>query len=1017
MKTTTRYYRNALRATAQEVIDFREKEFAVVTQEEIEKGEISVEKLTANLGIKWDSRRDKDEDVKPIIIAAKTIVLNYEYSQNTSNVVDELTSLLFIPAVINKEGELKVPEDNQLPWIPREYLEPMCESVLSFGQMSDLDTFYNGTDSDRFQINTWEKYYEYAKKLFKKVCKADFEDAEIIRGEEKYSFDGKFYVILNDRVNAAHNIIALYDYLYENDENALYSKLTSGEEEKLKPLIAPDSIPPMMKHVGQMNGEYELSPSQRNAMAHFCDICDGDILAVSGPPGTGKTTLLQSIVANMYVERALVEDEAPVIVASSTNNQAVTNIIDSFGKINSCFDEIFEKKWIDNSDSFATYMPSQMRVAEAERKGYQHTDISGASFFELIESEENRSASKDLFLQNYNDFYCDEVDDICQCKDEIHKCLLKIDAQRLECLNIISKISEVLREHYSYSKNDIIEIIKTPCEQEKALDEMTNNLKEEVSSLQTKEEQFDDKRKNFKARYRKWNEEYHRLPWYIRLFKFFPMFKRRISNFIFGYMLDSELTYLHRSMDFDSIIREYKNQICILDKEIFDIQATSKELQSKIDLLEKKKLDLQELVNTMTYAIEEAYSLLPKLRELSPKSEDVKNKTIQELNDLLDKVRYMEFWLSVHYFEAKWLITENTITEKQKGKNFKTVLVTMYRRLAMLSPCFVMTFYMLPKNFKAYDGNEKKNFYINDLIDLLIVDEAGQATLEVAAASFALANKAVVVGDEKQIPPVYGVVKAVDCTIAKEQGLIVDYSEFDSFEKKRLSCSSSSVMGRALLCCAYDEYEHGLFLSEHRRCFDEIIGYCNDLLYSGKLKPMRGTAFNEKNPLVIKDSPEKGIQPMCYVQIDSEKSEKVGTSRINKKEASEIVNWIRWNFDNLCTCYSDTRDEEVLAVITPFKSQSDLLKKILHKELPEIADKIGVGTVHTFQGGEKKVIIFSTVYGINDGYYFIRTNANLMNVAVSRAKDAFIVFGDLRGFQTDNKSPDGLLRKAVGYVR
>ncbi len=66
-----------------------------------------------------------------------------------------MTSLLFIPAVINKEGELKVPDDNQLPWIPREYLEPMCESVLSFGQMSDLDAFYNSIDSDRFQITSY----------------------------------------------------------------------------------------------------------------------------------------------------------------------------------------------------------------------------------------------------------------------------------------------------------------------------------------------------------------------------------------------------------------------------------------------------------------------------------------------------------------------------------------------------------------------------------------------------------------------------------------------------------------------------------------------------------------------------------------------------------------------------------------------------------------------------------------------------------------------------------------------
>ena len=79
-----------------------------------------------------------------------------------------------------------------------------------------------------------------------------------------------------------------------------------------------------------MNGKYPLSPSQREAVNHFNAISNGEILTVNGPTGTGKTTLLQTIVADMYVKRAIKKEKAPLIVASSTNNQAVTNMITSF---------------------------------------------------------------------------------------------------------------------------------------------------------------------------------------------------------------------------------------------------------------------------------------------------------------------------------------------------------------------------------------------------------------------------------------------------------------------------------------------------------------------------------------------------------------------------------------------------------------------------------------------------------------------------------------------------------------
>lgn len=1011
MRETTKYFRDVLKASSQEIIDFKGKDYAEFNEEEIEKGLLSPETVTDKLNIEWKSQDEEIEEEREIIIATKTLCMNYEYLEGTIKGISELGSLLFIPARINKKGRLLIPKDQQMPWIPRDYLEPMCEKVLSFGKMSDMDSYYDVTDSDRSQIKSWCDYLEYARNLFSKVTNNDYYDDIFARDGKKYRFDGKYYVFLNDRVIASQHIIALYDFILDNKENRLYEKFTGGNIANEKPLKEINSRDGIIKHVGQMNGAYCLSPSQRNAMNHFVELEEGDILAISGPPGTGKTTLLQSIVATMYVERALKEGQAPIIVASSTNNQAVTNIIDSFGSINASFDENFERKWISGSNSFATFMTSGKRRGEAEGKGYQVLEVNGEGFFKNVESEENRTKAEKSFLTGYKLVFASEEKNISECKEEIHKCLLKVDNARRLCIDSITKISRELKLTNSvYAVEKDMQIYDNLNEKESHLKNRISDLDSKICQLKNSLELFSRERERLTYRMDEWNRLYYSIPWYIRLFSFIRSFKKRIENTIYSYMNIEEVERHGQIVRYETIIQDYKNIRNGVDGKILDLRRKISILSDEKSNMLKRINELERLASDFSEQVSSLYCILPKLKERTPTCEEIKKKSLLELNELLDAVRYIEFWLAVHYFEARWLETSNPLSINQMGKTFEKVLTTMYRRTAMLSPCFVMTFYMLPKHFKAYLGDNAYT-YLDDLIDLLIVDEAGQTTLEVAFASFSLAKKAVVVGDENQIPPVYGVSHIVDKSIAIEKEVIKSKAEFENLKNVKMTCSSSSVMGRALLCCNYNEYEHGLFLSEHRRCYDEIIDYSNKLLYEGRLKPMRGTAVNENNKLLS----QLQLRPMDYIQVDSETSETIGTSRFNKLEAEEIIKWIRVKYEMLKMCYQDCSENELLAIITPFKAQSNYIKKLLKTELPELADKVNVGTVHTFQGGEKKVIIFSSVYGRSEGYNFIRSNKNLMNVAVSRAKDAFIVFGDLRGFQKDDKTTDGLLREKVGF--
>jgi len=70
----------------------------------------------------------------------------------------------------------------------------------------------------------------------------------------------------------------------------------------------------------------------------------------------------------------------------------------------------------------------------------------------------------------------------------------------------------------------------------------------------------------------------------------------------------------------------------------------------------------------------------------------------------------------------------------------------------------------LPELMRArrHDGDGFDDDYLYDTIDLLIVDEAGQTTPPVAGAAFALARRALVIGDTEQIQPIWEVPGRVD---------------------------------------------------------------------------------------------------------------------------------------------------------------------------------------------------------------------------------------------------------------
>ena len=141
--------------------------------------------------------------------------------------------------------------------------------------------------------------------------------------------------------------------------------------------------------------------------------------------------------------------------------------------------------------------------------------------------------------------------------------------------------------------------------------------------------------------------------------------------------------------------------------------------------------------------------------------------------------------------------------------------------------------------------------------------------------------------------------------------------------------------------------EKGAFLTEHRRCVDSIIAYCNDYVYHGRLLPKKG------NEVKYKSLPSKG-----YVHINSYSSPGKTGSRLNRAEAEAIVCWLELEKDNLEKTYKKPI-HEIVAVVTPFKAQEAEIRHQIQKISgnEKYKDMI-IGTVHSLQGAQCPIVLF-----------------------------------------------------------
>lgn len=117
----------------------------------------------------------------------------------------------------------------------------------------------------------------------------------------------------------------------------------------------------------------------------------------------------------------------------------------------------------------------------------------------------------------------------------------------------------------------------------------------------------------------------------------------------------------------------------------------------------------------------------------------------------------------------------------------------------------------------------------------------------------------------------------------------------------------------------------------------------------------------------------------------------VGDDKYYNFNEEQIIKYVLKKI--ICQLYHSSGEYEskYISIVSSFRTIIYELKSIIKKEFLEISNKITVGTIHTMQGKESRVVIFV----LGDKWEGVRkwvfSKTSLLNVAVIRAKEGLIM--------------------------
>lgn len=270
----------------------------------------------------------------------------------------------------------------------------------------------------------------------------------------------------------------------------------------------------------------------------------------------------------------------------------------------------------------------------------------------------------------------------------------------------------------------------------------------------------------------------------------------------------------------------------------------------------------------------------------------------------------------------------------------------------------------------------------------LLIDEAGQAVPQAAVGALWRAKRSIVIGDPMQIQPVVTTSPKLIRAIFSEFG--VDTEKWAAPEMSAQTLTDRVSWFGTDIVTENGDLWVGSPLRVHRRCENPMFKISNHVAYDGMM--VYGTASGSSRIGKI-------LGESFWINVEGD-----AVGKWSETEGKWAINLLRKLFD-------EGLEDPDIFVITPFRIVAQKLREMIRNDR-SIADRLPgkpwewtrdrVGTVHTFQGKEAESVVI--VLGApSDASASARRWAghppNLLNVAVTRAKRRLYVIGDRKAWK------------------